>query len=141
MRAKTFVKTGPAVILVLLALATVRPANADTLTETNTTVDGTSVGVDIGRGETFTCSVSANQFSCFAGTFICYGWGNCSALDATRGVPTLADFVDEFGDSPVQFIDTGEPVGTPEPGMLVLLCAGLMGLALRKRRLSPEVTK
>jgi hypothetical protein len=132
-------KLGPAVALVLLTLALGSAAKADSITDTNTTVDSTSVGVDIGQGEIFTCSDSAVDFSCSVDNFTCYGWGNCSALGATDGAPTLADFLENY--DAFQGIPAEPPsVPTPEPGVLVLLCAGMAGLGLCKRLFRPALS-
>ena len=119
--------------VLFLSLALGAAAKADSITDTDTTVDSTSVGVDIGQGEIFTCSDSAVDFACFVDNFTCYGWGNCTALGATGGAPTLADFLenyDEFQGIPAE----PSPVLTPEPGVLLLLCAGIAGIGLFKRR-------
>jgi hypothetical protein len=136
MKPTTLVKLGSLAVLVL-TLALGMTAKADSITDANTTVDSTSAGVDVGQGEIFTCTDSAIDFSCFVDDFTCYGWGNCSALGATDGAPTLADFLenyDAFQGTPA------EPplVSAPENGVLVLLCAGLAGLGLLRRRLRPS---
>ena len=121
----------------ILALALGTAAKADSITDTNTTVDSTSVGVDIGQGEVFTCSDSAVYFSCFVDNFTCYGWGNCSALGATDGAPTLADFLenyDTFQGIPAE----PSPIPTPEPNALLLLFVGMTAIGLFKRRMRPE---
>jgi hypothetical protein len=136
MKVTKSVRLGPLAVLILLALALGSAAKADSITDTSSTVDSTSVGVDIGQGEIFTCSDSAVDFSCFVDDFTCYGWGNCSALGATGGAPTLADFLENY--DAFQLIPAEPPsVSTPEPGVLVLLCAGMAGLGLCKRRLRP----
>jgi hypothetical protein len=138
MKLTNAVKLGP-LAAVVLTLAFGAVAKADTITDTNTTVDSTSVGVDVGQGEIFTCSDSAVDFSCFVDDFTCYGWGNCSALGATGGAPTLADFLENY--DAFQSIAAEPPsVSTPESGVLVLLCAGMTGLGLCKRRLRPTVS-
>jgi PEP-CTERM motif len=130
------VKLGPLTVLVL-TLVFGALAKADSITDTDTTVDSTSVGVDVGQGEIFTCSDSAVDFSCFVDNFTCYGWGNCSALGATGGAPTLADFLENY--YAFQGIPAGPPVSTPEPGVLMLLCAGIAGIGLIKRRFGPAL--
>ncbi len=135
MKLTNAVKLGPLVVLVL-TLTFGASARADSITDTNTTVDSTSVGVDVGQGEIFTCSDSAVDFSCFVDNFTCYGWGNCSALGATGGAPTLADFLENY--DAFQGIPAGpSPVLTPEPGVLLLLCGGIAGIGLFKRRMRP----
>jgi hypothetical protein len=134
-------RLGPLAVLVLLVLALGAAAKADTITDTNTTTDGTSVTVDAGQGETFTCQDLSNSFSCVdTSAFTCYGFGNCSALGATGGVLTLADFLNDYGYGPVQFVATDQPVSTPEPGVLLLLCAGITGVGLCKRRFRPALS-
>jgi hypothetical protein len=128
-------KLVPAVALVLLTLALGSAAKADSITDTNTTVDSTSVGVDVGQGEIFTCSDSAVDFSCSVDNFTCYGWGNCNALGATDGAPTLADFLENY--DAFQGIPAEPSIVTPEPGVLVLVCAGMMGVGLFRKRLRP----
>jgi hypothetical protein len=138
MKLTNAVKLGPLAVLVL-TLAFGAAAKAETIADTNTTVDSTSVGVDVGQGEIFTCSDSAVDFSCFVDDFTCYGWGNCSALGATGGAPTLADFLENY--DAFQGIPAEPPsVSTPEPGVLVLLCAGMAGLGLCKRRPRPALS-
>jgi hypothetical protein len=136
MKMKLSMRLGLIVVTVISALAIGSVARADSMdvTDTNVTVDSTSVGVDMGQGETFTCSDTTDDFSCFAGEFTCFGWGNCSALGATAGVPTLAQFIEDYGDVPVQFVDGGAPVATPEPGILLLLCLGMTAVGFRKPR-------
>jgi hypothetical protein len=130
------------VVLVLLTFALGAATKADTITDTNVTVDSTSVTVDAGVGETFTCLDNAGDFSCMdESPFTCYGFENCSALGATGGTPTLADFLNDYGYGPVQFIAGEPPVSTPEPGVLLLLCAGITGLGLCKRRFRPEAAR
>src|SRR5580704_3806317 len=106
---KLSIRLGLIAVTVISALAVGSVARADSMdvSDTNVTVDSASVGVDMGKGEIFTCSEYAEDFSCFAGSFTCFGWGNCSALDATGGVPTLAQFIEDYGDGPVQFVDDG----------------------------------
>lgn len=137
MKLTNTVKLGPLVVLVL-TLTFGASARADSITDTNTTVDSTSVGVDVGQGEIFTCSDSALDFSCFVDNFTCYGWGNCSALGATGEAPTLADFLENY--DAFQGIPA-EPssVPTPEPGALLLLCAGIAGIGLFERRFRPAL--
>jgi hypothetical protein len=133
MKLTTSVRLEP-VVLILLTFALGAATKADTITDTHVTVDSTSVTVDAGVGETFTCLDNAGDFSCMdESAFTCYGFGNCCALGATGGVPTLADFLDDYGSGPVQFT-AGAPVSTPEPGVLLLLCAGITGIGLCKRR-------
>ena len=128
------------VVLFAFALALGAVTKADTITDTNTTTDGTSVTVDAGQGETFTCQDSSNAFSCIdTDGFTCYGFGNCSTLGATGGVPTLADFLDDYGYGPVHFVAGDPTVSTPEPGVLLLLCAGITGVGLCKRRFRPAL--
>ena len=93
------------------------------------------MAVDTGAGELFTCTDGTDYFSCVdTSAFTCYGFGNCSALGATGGALTLADFLDDYGYGPVQVTAAGTPVSTPEPGVLLLLCAGITGVGLCKRR-------
>jgi hypothetical protein len=133
MKLTTSVRLGP-VVLVLLTFALGAATKADTITDTNVTVDSTSVTVDAGVGETFTCLDNAGDFSCMdESAFTCYGFGNCSALGATGGVLTLADFLDDYGYGPVQLVVGDPTVSTPEPGVLLLLCAGITGVGLCKR--------
>ncbi len=96
MKLVNYMRLGPVMVLVLLVSSLPAVTKADSITDTDTTVDSTSVGVDVGQGEIFTCSDSAVDFSCFIDNFICYGWGNCSALGATGGAPTLADFLENY---------------------------------------------
>jgi hypothetical protein len=138
----------PATVIALalffaFAAATVSTAHADGISDSNTTTDGTSVTVDAGQGEIFTCQDSSNSFSCIdTDGFTCYGFSNCSALGVTGGVPNLADFLDDYGYGPVQFVAGDPPVSTPEPGVLLLLCAGITGVGLCRRRFRPAfITK
>jgi hypothetical protein len=137
MKMKLSMRLGLMAVMVVSALVIGSVARADSMdvTDTNVTVDSTSVGVDMGQGEIFTCSDSTEDFSCVAGGFTCFGWGNCSALEATGGVPTLAQFIDDYGDGPVQFVDGGALVGTPEPGILLLLCLGMTAVGFLKPHL------
>jgi hypothetical protein len=127
------VRLGSLAVLFLFALGAA--AKADTITDNNATVDSTSVGVDVGQSEIFTCSDNEVDFSCFVGNFTCFGWGNCSALGATGGAPTLADFLENY--DAFQLIPASQPVSTPEPGVLLLLCAGMAGIGFCKKRFRP----
>ena len=121
------------VVLFVLTLALGAALRADGISDSNTTTDGTSATVNAGQGEVFTCEDQSNSFSCTdTDGFTCYGFGNCSALGATGGALNLADFLDDYGYGPVQITPAGVPVSTPEPGILVLLIAGVASLiALR----------
>jgi hypothetical protein len=132
------VRLGSLAVLFLFLFALGAAAKADTITDTNVTVDSTSVGVDVGRGEIFTCSDNEVDFSCFVGNFTCFGWGNCSALGATGGAPTLAGFLENY--EAFQFTPSSPPVSTPEPGVLLLLCAGIAGIGFCKKRFRPAVS-
>jgi hypothetical protein len=137
MKLTTSVRLGQ-VVLVLLTFALGAATKADTITDTNVTVDSTSVTVDAGVGETFTCLDNAGDFSCMdESAFTCYGFGNCCALGATGGAPTLADFLNDYGYGPVQFTAAGALVSVPEPGVLLVLCAGITGIGLCKGRFRP----
>ena len=137
MKLKTLAKLTYVAVLFVFALALGAVARADGISDSNTTTDGTSGTVNAGQGEVFTCEDQSSSFSCMdTSAFTCYGFGNCLALGATGGAPTLADFLNEYGSGPVQFIAGEPPVSTPEPGVLLLLCAGITGLGLCKRRLS-----
>jgi|GEM_PF-4568655 len=128
------------VVLFVFALTLAAAAKADTITDTNNTTDSTSVAVDAGAGETFTCLDNAEDFSCVdTSAFTCFGFDNCLALGATGGAPTLADFLNDYGYGPVQFIAADPTVLTPEPGVLLLLCAGITGVGLCKRRFRPAL--
>jgi hypothetical protein len=135
MKLTAAVRLGLLAGLLLLTLAFGNLVRADSITDSNTTVDSTSVGVDVGQGEIFTCSDSAVDFSCFVDNFTCYGWGNCSALGATGGAPTLADFLENY--DAFQGVPAEPSIVTPEPGVLVLVCAGMMGVGLFRKRLCP----
>ena len=139
MKMKTLAKLTCVAVLSVFALALGAAVRADGITDSNTTTDGTSGTVNAGQGEVFTCEDQTNSFSCVdTSAFTCFGFDNCLALGATGGVLTLADFLDEYGSGPVQFT-AGAPVSTPEPGVLLLLCAGITGVGLCKRRFRPAL--
>jgi hypothetical protein len=107
--------------------------HADSITESNTTTDGTSATVNAGQGEMFLCSLDAGAFSCTdPDKFTCYGWGNCAPLDVIVG------FTLDAAGNPVPLADQ-PPVSTPEPDGLALLAIGLVALALARSRLSSSV--
>jgi PEP-CTERM motif len=135
MKLRTSVKLKCVAVLFVFAVALGTVARADGISDSNITTDGTSATVDAGQGETFTCQDQSNPFSCTdTDGFTCYGWGNCSALGATGGAPTLADFLDDYGYGPVQFIAGESSVSTPEPGTLLLVGASLTGLFVWRKR-------
>jgi hypothetical protein len=142
MKRMTSEKFTGVVVLFVFALALGAATKADTITDTNTTTDGTSGTVNAGQGEVFTCEDQTNSFSCVdTSAFTCFGFDNCLALGVTGGALTLADFIDDYGYGPVQFIAADQPVSTPEPGVLLLLCAGITGVGLCKRRFRPEAAR
>jgi hypothetical protein len=110
-----------AVLIGILALALLASiTHADSITESNTTTDGTSATVNAGQGEMFLCSLDAGAFSCTdTDKFTCYGWANCVALGATTGWVLSQGTPTEIA-----------AVATPEPNSLMLLLAGLLALAL-----------
>ena len=134
MKMKTLAKLTCVAVLSVFAVGLGAVARADGISDSNTTTDGASGTVNAGQGEVFTCEDQSSSFSCMdTDGFTCYGFGNCSALGATGGALTLGAFLDEYGSGPVQFT-AGAPVSTPEPGVLLLLCAGITGVGLCKRR-------
>jgi hypothetical protein len=138
MKLKTLAKLTCVAVLSVFAVALGAVARADGISDSNTTTDGTSATVNAGQGEVFTCEDQSNSFSCIDETgFISYGFENCSALRATGGEPTLADLLNDYGYGPVQFIAGDPSVSTPEPGVLLLLCAGITGVGLCKKRFRP----
>ena len=140
MKLKTLAKLTCVAVLSVFALALGAAVRADGITDSNTTTDGTSGTVNAGQGEVFTCEDQTNSFSCVdTSAFTCFGFDNCLALGATGGALTLADFLNDYGYGPVQFIAGGPPVSTPEPGVLLLLCAGITGLGLCMRRFRPAL--
>jgi hypothetical protein len=137
MKMKTLAKLTCVAVLSVFALALAATAKADTITDTNTTTDGSSGIVNAGQGEVFTCEDQSSSFSCIdTSAFTCFGFDNCLALGATGGALTLGAFLDEYASGPVQFT-AGAPVSTPEPGVLLLLCAEITGIGLCKRRFRP----
>jgi hypothetical protein len=140
MKLKTLVKLTCVAVLSVFALALGAAVRADGITDSNTTTDGTSGTVNAGQGEVFTCEDQSSSFSCMdTDGFTCYGFGNCNALGATGGAPTLADFLNNYGYGPVQVTAAGAFVSVPEPGVLLLLSAGITGLGLCKRRFCPAL--
>jgi hypothetical protein len=121
-----------AVILAILALALMASiAHADSITDTNTTTDGTSATVNAGEGETFLCSLDAGSFSCTdPDQFTCYGWANCTALNATSGWA-----LSETG-SPYQIEISSVETSVPEPSTALLMLALLPVLFVARKKLS-----
>jgi hypothetical protein len=140
MKMKISAKLTCVAVLSVFALALGAAVRADGITDSNTTTDGTSGTVNAGQSEVFTCEDQTNSFSCVdTSAFTCFGFDNCLALGARGGALTLADFIDDFGYGPVQFVAGDPPVSTPEPGVLLLLCVGTTGVGLCKRRFRPAL--
>jgi hypothetical protein len=131
MKLATLTKTTGVAVLFIIALAFGAVAHADGISDSNTTTDGTSATINAGQGEVFTCDIQTDSFSCVdTDGFTCYGWGNCSALGATGTAANLQEFILDYG-------KVKPSVTAPEPGTLLLLCAGFVTLGLLKNRFLP----
>ena len=140
MKMKTLAKLTCVAVLSAFALALGAIAKADTISDTNTTTDGTSGTVNAGQGEVFTCEDQSNSFSCMdTDAFTCFGFDNCLALGATGSAMTLADFLNDYGYGPVQFIAGDAPVSTPEPGVIPLLLAAFLCLIVFREYRKEEI--
>jgi hypothetical protein len=99
--------------------------------------DSSTISDSIGSGSfdtsQFTCDTDPSNFFCTEGSFVCYGWSNCSALGATDGAPTLSVFLSTL-DGNGNSSDAPAPAPTSEPGSLILLGLGLVVLLSAQRR-------
>jgi len=101
------------------------------LTDSTTTSDSTGSGSF--DSSQFTCDSDSSNFFCTEGSFTCYGWSNCDALDATDGAPNLTAFLSEL-DGNGDLADAPASAPTSEPGSMILLGLGSVVLLSAQRR-------